>query len=80
MDALTLAEFDELVARATDNMVAALEEFNQGQANPEAALYPAKAFRREFAEYFRKLLSAKFELGLQVAESSEASTERLVRR
>lgn len=83
MDALTLAEFDELVTGAADNMVAALEEFNQLQPNPEAAVYSAKDLRREFVQCFRKLLSAEIEVAVGVqaevaeeaAESSEAAEE-----
>jgi hypothetical protein len=75
MDALTLAEFDELVTGAADNMVAALEEFNQQQANPEAAVCSAKDLRGQFVEYFRKLLSAEIEVavGLQAEEAAESS-------
>jgi hypothetical protein len=76
MDVLGLAEFDEVVAEAAAKMVATLEEFNQRQANPEGAVCSAKDLRGEFAEYFRKLLSAKIEVadGLQ-AEAGEEATE-----
>ncbi len=71
MDTLTLAQFDELVTASADNMVAALEEFNKRQPNPEAAVCSAKDLHGEFAEYFRKLLSAEIEItvGLQAGES-----------
>ena len=74
METLTLAQFDELVAEEADNLVAVLEEFNRRQANPEAALCSAKDLRGEFAEYFRKLLSAEVQIEAEVAAEQQADS------
>jgi hypothetical protein len=84
MDTLTLTEFDERVARAADKMVAALEEFNQGQAHAETALCSAEDLRAEFVEYFRELLSSEIEItvGEQadfVKVGTDESTNALLR-